>query len=137
MSLEWNSEFAKEMLVKMGNARQLNETSTKTFQFQFGGGAHPLKEMAIARVRKNDVTIYVNQLSLSGQVYPENEMGGITVQERYPKGFQGKNGNPGIAGSVSRLPSLDPSLNDVVRLKVSGPEAFTKLVAWYAGAARA
>ena len=82
--------------------------------------------------RRNGVTAYVNRYSTTGEVFPVCGIHGVEVEQLYPRGHEGRNGSPGIAGSVARHnSSLDPKNNDVLRVHLHNAESLRYLLAWY------
>ena len=91
-----------------------------------------IKPVVTAYVIKPGVTAYVNARSISGKLFPEGAIVGVRISKKYLRGHEGTEGNRGISAAVARLPSLDPRLNDVLRLDIDGPSAFKAVVDWYA-----
>lgn len=127
----WNAETAADSLLKRG--LQCHYRKTKSANFRVVNGEPP-REISISLARKNGVTVYVNRYSALGVAFPEESLEGIQVLEKYPRGHEGVNGNPGISESVARNnPSLDPASNDVLRLDIRDDPALARLLEWYAG----
>ena len=75
----------------------------------------PNREVMIATERSVVVSAYVNRQSAAAIDFPSAGIDGVEIRKQYLKGHTGKNGNPGIAASVTRhSPSLDPSRNFVL-----------------------
>jgi len=104
----------------------------KSYRYQFPSS--PTRHIAIMREdTRNGITVYINNISVLGNEFSSSKIDGIDITEMYPAGYEGKNGNKGIAGSVARLSSLNPKDNDVVRLTISSESSFSKLLEWYFG----
>ena len=103
---EWNPDEAINWLRKKGLKPRQNIQYSVSFDVP-ALGKEP-KQIAIPPKRSKIVTAYVNKYSITDVPFPV--ISGITKKEEYLKGSYGKNGNPGIAGSVARNPSLDPNI---------------------------
>lgn len=126
----WNSDVAADALLKRDYQCHYRKTKTANFRIK---GPQP-REISIALGRLNGVTAYVNLHSTGGSPFPENGIDGIEIVQKYPRGYEGINGNPGISVSVARTnPSLDPASNDVIRIHVRDNPSLDRLLAWYAG----
>ncbi len=126
----WNPDVAADALSKRDY--QCHYRKTKTANFRFKGPQS--REISIALGRLNGVTAYVNLQSTGGLPFPENGIEGIEIVQKYSRGYEGINGNPGISVSVARTnPSLDPASNDVLRIHVRDDASLDRLLAWYAG----
>ncbi len=124
----WNSEFAADLLAERGLYCHYRKTKSACFRIK---GMQP-RELAIALARKTVVTAYVNLHSVSGIAFPDSGFEGIEVVERYMRGHEGRDGNPGISVSVARNnPSLNPASHDVLRLHISDEASFARLLEWY------
>lgn len=124
----WNAEIAADNLLKLG--LQCHYRKTKSANFRVNDAQS--REISISLARKNGVTAYVNLYSTHGAAFPEAGLEGIQVLEKYQRGHQGVNDNPGIAGSVARNnPSLDPANNDVLRVDVRDEASLVRLFEWY------
>ena len=110
--------------------RRNSGTPPKQYRFEFRGAL--TRHIAITTESKAaGVTVYVNQNSTNDLQFPKEALPDIEISETYEKGHEGKNGNPGIAGSVAAMPSLDPRKNAVLRLSVPTESAFRQLLNWY------
>lgn len=99
----------------------------KTYRFGRSG-----RHIAIVRKgTQNGVTIYMNQRSVSGDIFPENTFPQAIVTERYPMGYQGKTGDKGLSSSAARLPSINPKFNSAMRVSVSTLAEFQRVLNWY------
>lgn len=99
----------------------------KTYRFGYSG-----RHIAIDREsKKTGITAYVNQTSVSGEKFPEGRFKSTIVAARYPIGHKGKTGDKGLAGSAARLPSINPEHNASMRISVSDPEEFQRVLDWY------
>lgn len=126
----WNSDVAADTLLKRGY--QCHYRKTKTANFRIKGPQS--REISIALGRLNGVTAYVNLNSTAGLPFPASGIDGIEIVQKYSRGHEGVNGNPGISVSVARTnPSLDPASNDVLRIHVRDDASLDRLLAWYAG----
>lgn len=124
----WNGESAADLLEELGFRCHYRKTKTANFSVT----SSPLREISIPVTRRNGVTAYINRYSATGKVFPIDGIDGIEVEELYPREHEGRNGNPGIAGSVVRHnSSLDPKNNDVVRVHVEDAQSLRHLLAWY------
>lgn len=130
--MNWDAELAAKILESYDDCHFMNPTIKKSHRFHFGQEPK-WKYIAIARERKDGVTVFVNTRSRTDNLFIDGMIPGVEITKKYPKGYEGKKGSPGISGSVARLPSLNPKYNDVIRLKVDGSSAFKNLVDWYAG----
>jgi hypothetical protein len=124
----WNGESAASLLGELGFRCHYRNTKTANFSLT----SSQLREISIPVTRQDGVTAYVNAYSATGQVFPIDGIDGIDVEERYPLGHQGSDGNPGIAGSVARNnSSLNPRNNEVLRIHIRDRESLIDLLAWY------
>lgn len=99
----------------------------KTYRFECSG-----RHIAIAREAKHaGITVYLNQTSVSGSRFPEDRFPGVVLTERYPIGHKGKTGDKGLSSSAARLPSINPDSNASMRISVSTPGEFQRLLDWY------
>ena len=102
----WNPEVTCTLLQKSGWA--CHKRLAKSAHFRMPHVAH--RELMIPLDRSVLVTAYVNHASAANVDFPAAGIDGIEIRKNYVKGHSGKNGNPGIAASVTRhSPSLDPS----------------------------
>lgn len=131
-------EIAKLMAEKTPNIKPVfavkgdrkGQHVEKTYRYKFPSS--PERHIAIVRkATETGITVYINNISVSGSEYIISEIDGIRISEKYDKGHEGKNGNKGISSSVSRLSSLNPKVNDVLRLSISNESAFQNLLEWY------
>lgn len=83
------------------------------------------------RSTESGITVYLNQTSVSGAKFPEEMFPLYTVTERYPIGYKGKTGDKGLSSSAARLPSINPDFNASMRVSVSTPDVFQRLLDWY------
>ena len=83
------------------------------------------------RRTESGITVYLNQTSVSGERFPEEMFPLSTVTDRYPVGFKGKTGDKGLSSSAARLPSINPDFNASMRISVSTPDVFQRLLDWY------
>ena|SRR5690348_1181717 len=124
----WNGESAASLIDKLGFRCHHRKTKTANFSITEA----QVREISIPITRRNGVTAYINRYSATGKVFPIEGIDGIDVEKLYPRGHEGKNGNPGIAGSVVRHnSSLDPKNNDVLRVDVHNAESLRRLLVWY------
>lgn len=83
------------------------------------------------------VTVYVNQISRSGEPLPSEELerrfGKVAVTKFYPKGSVGSTGDKGLSSAAASCSTLDPRDHNVFRLSVGDVESFKRLLSWYAG----
>jgi hypothetical protein len=99
----------------------------KTYRF-----AHSGRHIAIVReATEAGVTVYLNQTSVSGKRFPEERLPNAIVTERYPVGHIGITGDKGLAASAARLPSINPKYNASMRISVSTPDVFQRVLNWY------
>ena len=125
----WSGETAAQILEESGF--RCHYRGTKSANFSVPGPQR--REISIALERKNVVTAYVNRRSVIEQLFPADGIDGVDLVELYPHGHVGKNGNPGIAGSVARHnPSLNPRTNEVLRLHLRDEISLRRLLSWYA-----
>ena len=124
----WNGESAATLLEELGFQCHYRKTKTANFSVT----KSRLREISIPVTRRNGVTAYINRYSANGEVFPIDGIEGVDVEKLYPRGHEGRNGNPGIAGSVIRHnSSLDPKKNDVLRVHVHNAQSLRHLLAWY------
>lgn len=83
------------------------------------------------RSTESGITVYLNQTSVSGKKFPEEMFPLSTVTDRYPIGFKGKTGDKGLSSSAARLPSINPDFNASMRISVSTPDVFQRILDWY------
>lgn len=83
------------------------------------------------RSTESGITVYLNQTSVSGESFPEEKFPLSTVTDRYPIGYKGKTGDKGLSSSAARLPSINPDFNSSMRISVSTPDVFQRLLDWY------
>lgn len=83
------------------------------------------------RSTESGITVYLNQTSVSGEKFPEEIFPLSTVTDRYPIGYKGKTGDKGLSSSAARLPSINPDFNASMRISVSTPDVFQRLLDWY------
>jgi hypothetical protein len=129
MNAIWDRTMAREMLVNMAGSELLSETK-KSVQFRFRARVGNGVELDLRNV-KSGITVYANQISQSGNRFADDQIGGISVKERYPIMARTVEGKRGIAWRVSELPSLNPEHNEVMRINASGAEPFAQFLAWY------
>lgn len=123
----WNGERAADLLSAKYSCHY---RKTKSANFSVPGGCE--RQISIALGRQEGVTAYVNQVSVTGRVYPDAGIEGIAIAEAYAKGHRGTNGNPGISVSVATKNSaLNPAINDVLRVHVRDEQSLYRLVDWY------
>lgn len=82
------------------------------------------------------VTVYIAGTNRRLEEFPhaavEGALPGVTVSERYPKGYRGQTGDKGLSSAAASCETLDPVNNEVLRLSVADQQAMKRLVAWYA-----
>ncbi len=83
------------------------------------------------RSTESGITVYLNQTSVSGAKFPEEMFPLSTVTDRYPIGYKGKTGDKGLSSSAARLPSINPDFNASMRISVSTPDVFQRILDWY------
>lgn len=83
------------------------------------------------RSTESGITVYLNQTSVSGAKFPEEMFPLSTVTDRYPIGHKGKTGDKGLSSSAARLPSINPEFNASMRISVSTPDVFQRILDWY------
>lgn len=137
--MPWNADLAAKILDSYENCyfvppeRKSIKELKKTYRYQFGRGSNP-KHIALSRERNaGNVSVYINAQSVTGSPFLSEKIPGVEVTKPYPKGFVASAENPGIAGSVARLSTLNPKDNDVFLLNIESASAFKNLVDWYAG----
>lgn len=99
----------------------------KTYRFGYAG-----RHIAIVRkATEAGITAYLNQTSVSGNRFPEDRFPSAIVTARYPIGHKGSTGDKGLSSSAARLPSINPKSNASMRISVSTPDEFQRLLNWY------
>ncbi len=99
----------------------------KTYRFGYAG-----RHIAIVRKATDaGITAYLNQTSVSGNRFPEDRFPSAIVTARYPIGHKGNTGDKGLSSSAARLPSINPDSNASMRISVSTPDEFQRLLNWY------
>ena len=136
--MEFTPGVAKSIAEKFTDAAPVLSTKGQRkgdhikYAYRFAYHGKFLRHISIVRTPTEDgVTVYVNKLSSSNVVFPGGKIGSARVKMEYPKGSQGKTGDKGLSSAAGGLPSLDPMLNDVLRLSVASKEQFRQLLAWY------
>ena len=136
--MPWDYEEARQILNTYANCYYLSAVRgkgelTKSHRFVFKSRAVNW-HIAISKVRNpGAVTAYVNAQSILGQRFPEYDVAGVRISEKYFRGHVGKTGDHGVSASVAALESLNPLHNDVLRLDIEGQSAFKVIVDWYNG----
>lgn len=131
--MTWNTLRAVEIL-EANPFCTINDTLSvsKSYRYACQKEGH-LKHIAIAAAeRKEFVTVYINASSLFGAQFP-NTIENISIVGTYGSASEDEKGNPGIAASVARVPTLNPKNNSVMRLNVFTEDAFVNLLNWYIG----
>lgn len=99
----------------------------KTYRFGCSG-----RHIAIVRkATEAGITAYLNQTSVSGNRFSEDRFPSAIVTARYPIGHKGSTGDKGLSSSAARLPSINPESNASMRISVSTPDEFQRLLDWY------
>lgn len=83
------------------------------------------------RSAESGITVYLNQTSVAGEKFPEEMFPRSTVTDRYPIGYKGKTGDKGLSSSAARLASINPDFNASMRISVSTPDVFQRVLDWY------
>ena len=102
----------------------------KAYRFEFSGGAEVRHISIASKGTENGITAYVNKYSASGIEFPSS-MEDVLVTKYYPKGHEGVNGEKGLSAAAASLKSLNPKLNEVLRLSIPSEIAYKALLRWY------
>lgn len=133
--LDLNPDTANKIAIKRTDVDDITPVK-KAFMLRFTGTNR--RWMGIAREERLDwVTVYINRQSRALDWFPVSDPGrffeGVEIGYRYVKGHRGKGKNPGMAGSIAKLTTLNPEENHVLLLHCAKRAGFEELVKWYSG----
>jgi hypothetical protein len=111
-------------------------TIKKEYRFELEGPAPKQLAISLDPTTRDGVSIYVNEHDVNDIPAPRGFFGrdGIIELKRYPKGYEGIEGNAGISRAVIPAPTLNPKENEVVYLAIQHEDALSSLLKWYSGA---